>query len=248
MILHAAARGPESGVPLVLLHGLFGRAANFGAVMSRLAVRRRVLALDLRNHGSSPHSPVVDYPTMAADVAETLVRLDALPCRLVGHSMGGKVAMTLALTDPAAVERLIVADVAPQSYPPHFRVFTAAMQRMPRDATRATAEAFLATDIPEARVRSFLLQNFRPGVGWTVGLEEIAAALPAIESWPDLPGTYDGPTLFLHGTGSDYVIDAAWSRIRAYFPCATGKALQTGHWVHAEDPDGFVAAVDGFVA
>ncbi len=248
MILHAAARGPETGTPLVLLHGLFGRAANFGAVMSRLAIRRRVLALDLRNHGSSPHSPDVDYPTMAADVTETLAALDALPCRLLGHSMGGKVAMTLALTNPSAVERLIVADVAPQPYPPHFRVFTAAMRKLPPGLSRAAADEALAPEIPEARVRSFLLQNFRPGTGWTVGLAEIAAALPAIEGWPDPPGTYDGPALFLYGTQSDYVIETAWPRIHAYFPRATAKTLPTGHWIHAEDPDGFVAAVDEFAA
>ena len=252
MILHAATRGGNDGPALVLLHGLFGRAANFGAVMSRLAASgRRVLALDLRNHGLSPHAPTTDYPTMAADVAETLAALGARPCRLVGHSMGGKTAMALALTDPGAVERLLVADIAPIPYPPHFRDYAAAMRAMelPPGLTRTAADLALAPAVPDPRIRAFLLQNLRvgPEPGWTIGLDAIARNLPAIEGWPDLTGSYDGPALFLHGQKSDYVTDAAWPAIHALFPQAQSATLPTGHWVHAEDPDGFVASVDAFM-
>ncbi len=251
MILHAASRGTAVGPALVLLHGLFGRAGNFGAVMSRLAANgRRVLALDLRNHGSSPHSAAMDYPAMAADVAETLDAAGALPCRLVGHSMGGKVAMALALTDPPRVERLLVVDIAPMPYPPNFGAYAGAMRAMPLPPglTRVAADAALTPDVADPRIRGFLLQNLRVGdePGWTIGFDAIAAALPVIEAWPNLAGRYDGPTLFLRGARSDYVSDAAWPAIRALFPAATVKTLPTGHWVHAEDPDGFVAAVDAF--
>lgn len=253
MILHTAARGGAGGPALVLLHGLFGRAANFGAVMSRLAASgRRVLALDLRNHGASPHADTMDYPAMAADVAETLDAVGALPCRLVGHSMGGKVAMALALTDPRAIERLVVVDIAPVRYPSNFGNNAAAMRALPLPPglTRTTADAALAPDVPDPRIRGFLLQNLRVGgdPAWTIGLDAITAALPVVEGWPGLDGRYDGPTLFLRGERSDYVTDAAWPLIRRLFPAATAKTLPTGHWVHAEDPEGFVAAVDAFMS
>ena len=252
MILHAAARGGTDGPALVLLHGLFGRVGNFGAVMSRLAANgRRVLALDLRNHGASPHAATMSYPVMAADVLETLDAAAALPCRLVGHSMGGKVAMTLALAEPRTVDRLIVVDIAPRPYPPNFGVYATAMRGLPLPPglTRLAADAALAAGVPDPRIRGFLLQNLQVGgdPAWTIGLDEIAMALPVIEGWPDPAGRYDGPTLFLRGERSDYVTEAAWPAIRRLFPAATDRALATGHWVHAEDPDGFVAAVDAFM-
>lgn len=252
MILHAVSRGTGRGSPLVLLHGLFGRASNFGMVTARLAnAGRRVLALDLRNHGTSPHGLPMDYATMAGDVAETLVMLELRRVCLVGHSMGGKVAMTLALSDPGVVERLCVVDIAPVRYAPRFRDFTAAMQALPlsRGLTRAAADATLLHAVPDARVRAFLLQNLRTGdaPAWTIGLDEIAGSLETVGDFPALPGPYPGPALFLHGAQSDYVTPEAWPAIRRLFPAAVPAALQTGHWVHAEDPDGFVAAVDAFM-
>ena len=119
MILNGTELG--SGPPVALLHGLFGSAANFGTVQKRLAERYRVIALDLRNHGTSPHAPFMSYPAMAEDVLETLRARNALPCALVGHSMGGKVAMAAALEAPGAVSRLLVADIAPAIYPPQSR-------------------------------------------------------------------------------------------------------------------------------
>ncbi|WP_131829661.1 alpha/beta fold hydrolase, partial [Teichococcus deserti] len=131
MQLRAVEMG--EGRPLILLHGLFGQAQNFAAVQKTLAANgRRVIALDLRNHGQSPHDAVMDYPVMAADVAETLAALlGDQPVDLLGHSMGGKVAMTLALSQPARIARLVVADIAPVDYPPAFRPYAAAMQAIP---------------------------------------------------------------------------------------------------------------------
>ncbi len=250
MILHATERGAGGGPPLVLLHGVFGRSANFASVAQRLAEGRRVLALDLRNHGVSPHAKSMDYPAMAADVTETLAALDALPCVAVGHSMGGKVAMAMALAEPGTVARLLVADMAPVAYPPHFRVIVAALRNLalPPGLTRAAASAALADSIPDPATRAFLLQNLRVGAdpGWTIGLDEIAAALPQIGAWPEFAGRYDGPTLFLYGARSDYVRPEHHAAIRALFPQAAFAALPTSHWVHAEDPDGFVAAVAAF--
>lgn len=252
MILHAVEAGADHGAgpPVALLHGLFGAAGNFAAVQRRLAAGRRVIAFDLRNHGASPHATAMDYPAMAADVVETLAALDALPCIAVGHSMGGKVAMAMALTEPATVSRLLVADMAPVAYPPHFRVIVAAMRNLalPPGLTRAAAGAALAHSIADPAMRAFLLQNLRVGAdpGWTIGLEEIAAALPQIGAWPEFAGRYDDPTMFLYGARSDYVRPEHHAVIRALFPRAEFTALPTSHWVHAEDPDGFVAAVAAF--
>lgn len=249
MILQATERG-AGGPPLALLHGLFGRRANFAGVAHILARTRRVVTLDLRNHGSSPRAEAMDYPAMAADVTETLAALAALPCVLVGHSMGGKVAMATALAEPAAISRLMVVDMAPVAYPPHFRVISAAMRdlALTPGLTRAAASAALAGTVPDPAMRAFLLQNLRVGAepAWTCGLDEIAAALPRIGGWPDIVGRYDGPTLFLHGACSDYVRPEHHVTIRALFPRATFAALPTAHWVHAEDPEGFVAAVTAF--
>lgn len=254
MILETVARGEGQGPPLVLLHGLFGRASNFGAVQRRLAATRRVLALDLRNHGASPHDAAMDYDRMAADVAETLRRQQVARCLLVGHSMGGKVAMRVALgADAPMLAGLLVADIAPVPYAPHFRAYAQAMLALPLTPglTRAAADAALAPAIPDRAVRAFLLQNFRPGAapGWTCGLPEIAAALPAIEDFPTVPGRFDGPTLALSGGRSDYVRPAHRAIFQALFPAVDFAILpEAGHWLHAEDPDGFVAAVERFAA
>jgi len=252
------AGGPglaQGGTPVTLLHGLFGQARNFGLIQREIAARARVMSLDLRNHGESPHAAGMDYRVMAADVAETLRAADAAPAAVLGHSMGGKVAMTLALTAPEVVRRLVVADIAPATYPPFFRRYAEAMLTLPLRAglTRREAEAHLAPVVPEAGVRAFLLQNLdlaAPVPRWRIGLREIAEALPEIEGWPDLPAgaRYDGPVLFLRGGRSDYVRPEHEERIRALFPrVAFGTLEKAGHWVHAEDPVGFLAAVTPFL-
>lgn len=243
LAVHAAGAGPS----VVLLHGLFGSARNLGGVQRALAPDFRVLALDLRNHGESPHDTVMDYRTMAGDVLETLAAEDALPAAIMGHSMGGKVAMHLALGAPAQVRRLAVADIAPVSYPSHFGAYAAAMLTIPPGASRPEADAILAPVAQDAAVRSFLLHNFRPGRGWRIGLAEIAAALPQIERW-DGAGRYAGPTLFITGAQSNYVRAADQPAIRALFPAARFVAIkQAGHWLHAEQPDAFAATLAAFL-
>ncbi len=251
MILHAVETG-EGARPLVLLHGLFGAAGNFGALQRRLSPHTRVIALDLRNHGDSPHAASMSYGEMADDVVETLRALQALPCRLVGHSMGGKVAMRVALQARQAVERLLVADIAPMRYGPVFRGFADAMRALPLgpDLTRAAASATLARAVPDAAIRSFLLQNLRFGARpeWRIGLDAIAAALPEIEGWePPGPVSYDGPALFVAGAQSDYIRPDYRPAIRALFPQAQILTLKNaGHWLHADNPEGFLGVVSAF--
>ncbi|HEY4252118.1 MAG TPA: alpha/beta fold hydrolase [Roseomonas sp.] len=246
MLLNAVDAG--AGPPLLLLHGLFGAAQNWGTIQSALAGDARVVALDLRNHGASPHDARMDYPAMAADVAETMDALGIPNATVLGHSMGGKVAMALALTRPARVDRLIVADIAPRSYGPANRAIVAAMQALPleHNLTRKAADAALAASIAEPGIRAFLLQNlrFENPPYWRNGLAEIAAAMPVLEQFPDLGATYAGPAAFIRGSRSDYVRDDDLSAIQALFPAVSVTAIAAGHWVHAENPGGFLEAVE----
>ena len=250
---------PGQGRAVLLLHGLFGAASNWGRIQRRLAETRETLAFDLRNHGASPHGAPVDYATMAEDVAETLAAERVGPVSLIGHSMGGKVAMRLALARPALVDRLVVADIAPVPYPPHFRTIAAAMLALPLrpGLTRAQANAALETAAPDPAIRGFLLQNLRftDPPAWRIGLAEIAAGLPDIETWAaasTVPGAYSGPyagpVLVLRGERSDYVLPEHRPLFRALFPSARFATLRNaGHWLHADAPDAFLETVQAFL-
>lgn len=260
MILNAVEQGEGGGEPVVLLHGLFGAAQNWGAIQKRLAASgrggRRVIALDLRNHGASPRGPAMDYPSLAADVAETLSARGALPAAVIGHSMGGKVAMTLALTQAGAVARLVVADIAPVAYPPALRGYVAAMRALDLrpGLSRREADAALAAAVPQPGIRAFLLQNLRLAEdppAWRLDLGAIEAAMPLLEAFPDLPGaTWPGPVLALRGERSDYVrTPAQEAALRARFPAARLATVPgAGHWVHSENPEAFLGLVEPFLA
>ncbi len=253
MLLHVIEAG--TGPAVAILHGLFGEARNFATVQRRLADQYRVLALDLRNHGESPHAPGMDYGALAADVHETLAAVAALPVALIGHSMGGKVAMRLALDVPGAIRRLAVCDIAPVRYPPRdHRALIAALRALPLTPglTRSAADAALAPAVADRALRQFLLHSLRcgPAPRWRLGLAEIARAMDEIEDWWALPDAhYDGPTLFLTGARSDYVRPEHRATIRALFPHARFAALRhAGHWLHVDDPTGFLAAITAFLA
>ncbi|MDN3567887.1 alpha/beta fold hydrolase [Paeniroseomonas aquatica] len=241
------------GPPVVLLHGLFGSGQNWGGIQRQLATRHRVLAIDLRNHGASPRAAAMDYPAMAADVAETMAGVTAAPAAVLGHSMGGKVAMVLALQEPQLVSRLVVADIAPIRYPPALRAYVEAMQAITLrpGLTRRDADAALAETIPEPGIRAFLLQNLRlqeSPPDWRLGLAEIAAAMPGIEGFPELPGRYAGPVLVLAGERSGYVRPASTPGFEALFPdLRFATVAGAGHWLHAENPAGFLAALEPFL-
>lgn len=251
MMLNVVEAG--EGPVLVLLHGLFGQAGNFGVVQRRLAGQARVIALDLRNHGASRHAEGMAYAEMAADVRETLAALGALPGIVVGHSMGGKVAMAMALAAPEAVGRLVVADIAPVVYPPRLRGYIAGMMALELrpGMTRAEADAALAGAVEDPSVRGFLLQSLVLGAQprWKLGLAEIAAAMPEIEGWAVPAAVYAGPTLFVAGGRSDYIQEAHRPAIRALFPAAKFVTLRrAGHWLHADDPQGFLGVLEAVLA
>nr|WP_232478684.1 alpha/beta fold hydrolase [Roseomonas rosulenta] len=237
-----------------MLHGLFGAGQNWGAIRAALAPRWRVLSPDLRNHGASGRDPDMSYAAMAADVAETMDAAGLPRAAVLGHSMGGKVAMAMALLHPDRVERLVVADIAPVRYPPALRGYVGAMQGIPLRAglTRREADAALAATIPEAGIRAFLLQNLRFEADpptWRLGLAEIAAAMPAIEDFAPPPGArFDGAVLVMAGERSGYIRPEHHASFRALFPAVRFATVPAaGHWVHAENPGGFLALLQPFL-
>jgi pimeloyl-ACP methyl ester carboxylesterase len=245
----------DSGTPVVVMHGLFGSGRNWMTAARRLSGAHRVFAVDLRNHGSSPHTDTMSYPEMAEDVRETIESLGVGPVALVGHSMGGKTAMLTALRYAEVVERLVVVDAAPVAYPPAFVEYAQAMRTadLSNVQRRADVDAQLASAVQSPGTRAFLLQNLildDAGARWRPNLAVIEAALPAISGWPsDAAGlTYQGPTLFIYGGKSDYVQQDHRATIASYFPHVQyAEVPEAGHWVHAERLDDFLAALTPFL-
>jgi pimeloyl-ACP methyl ester carboxylesterase len=242
------------GPPIVLLHGLFGRAQNLGHVARHLARKARVIGMDLRNHGASGHEAGMDYATLAADVMQTMSALSVGSAALLGHSMGGKTAMAAALLSPSRVSRLLVADIAPVAYAHKNKDIVTALQtlQLHRGLARAEASAALEHAIPDPAIRGFLLQNLQFGdmPAWRIGLSEIAAAVPQLESWPEFPrgAIYGGPSLFINGANSDYVRPADHAAIAALFPHARFQTLpDAAHWLHADQPEAFADAAESFL-
>jgi len=254
--LEHPAAGAETAPPLLIAHGLFGSARNFNTLGRRLAENRRVVMVDMRNHGESPWDPVNTYPAMADDLADAVERLCSGKAVVLGHSMGGKASMTLALSYPELVERLIVADIAPVPHTKHTHMpYIDAMQRMDLSAItrRSQADPMLAGAISDPMLRSFLLQNLVVEDGrarWRINLAALKANMDALLDFPaDLPEpSFEGPTYFLHGGASPYVPPETHPRIRALFPDAEIEALPgAGHWLHAEQPEAFLAHISDWL-
>lgn len=239
--------------PLVVVHGLLGSADNWRSHAKQWQRRRRVITVDLRNHGRSPHVAGMGYDAMAEDVLALLDRLDVERAHLLGHSMGGKVVISLARLAPARVASLIVADIAPVAYGhDHDGVFAALRCVEAGSATnRREADALLAEHVDEPAVRLFLATNLERDAAGTlrprIGLDEIQGDYPAIMGEPAGEGAYEGPTLVLRGARSSYVTDALLPAVREVLPRAEVQTLDAGHWLHAEQPTAFQAAVTDFL-
>jgi esterase len=242
--------------PLLIVHGLFGSARNWGAIARRLADDRQVVAVDMRNHGASPWMDSHSYPDLAADLAGVIEGRGAGPMDVLGHSMGGKAAMWLALARPGLVNRLIVADIAPVAYGHSQSHLIRAMRGMDLTdlADRRTADARLSQAVDDPGVRAFLLQSLdlkSSPPRWRLNLDVLEAGMDGITGWPDPAGLtpFDGPTLFLAGAVSDYIRPDHRPLIRALFPRAVqAKIPGAGHWLHAEKPREFEAAVGAFLS
>lgn len=243
-VLRHPAVKPVTAPPLLIAHGLFGSARNWGVIARRLADRREVLAVDMRNHGDSPRFATQSYADMAADLAGVIAahggRADVL-----GHSMGGKAAMLLALTEGAMVNRLVVADIAPVAYAHDQSGHIAALRGLDLSGltSRAGADRRLAATVPDPALRAFFLQSLdlqSTPPRWRINLDVLEAEMPGIIGWPQVTGHFDGPTLFLSGALSHYVLPEHRGAIIALFPRARfAKIPGAGHWLHAEKPRGF---------
>lgn len=251
MELHTRIHG--SGPPLILLHGLFGSGDNLGSLARGLVDDFTVHAMDLRNHGRSPHADAMDHATLAADVFETMDAHGLETVRVLGHSLGGKAAMEMALTAPQRVRALVVLDIAPVAYGHHHDTELAAMRDLDPDrfASRGEIDEALAAAIPVPAVRQFLLKNLvreGNGFGWRIPLDTIAEQYESIAAAPS-PGQYDGPTLFIRGGRSDYIRTEHEEAIRSRFPRARIETVPAAaHWLHVEDPERVTTLVQEFLS
>jgi pimeloyl-ACP methyl ester carboxylesterase len=262
----------DSGPRVVFVHGLFGQGRNWTTIARKLAEDgHRVTLLDLPNHGHSPWTDRVDYGDMAEFVAAELALLGE-PVTLVGHSMGGKVAMQLALRWPELLHALVVVDIAPTDYPESggrtddpdeeaspFAAFIAAMRGIDLDdlGSREEADRALRTAVRSTMVRSFLLQSLvRDGVGadggwrWRLNLETLARDLGELRRFPAPPAgaTFDGPVLWIAGADSTYVLDRDRPRMDELFPTTRLVRIKNaGHWVHSEQPEVFLETIRRFL-
>jgi pimeloyl-ACP methyl ester carboxylesterase len=268
--LHTRTVG-ETGPHVVFVHGLFGQGKNWTTIARGLADRHRVTLVDLPNHGHSPWTDRADYLDMAELLATELEGLGE-PVTLVGHSMGGKVAMQLALRRPELLRALVVVDVAPVEYPVRggrtddpdeeaspFAGYIDAMQAMDLGSlrTRADADRALRDAVRSPMVRSFLLQSLvreglGPGAGWRwrLNLDALERDLDQLRGFPDPPpgARFDGPVLWIAGTNSTYVLPRDRARMDELFPTTRLVRIKNaGHWVHSEQPEIFVETLRRFL-
>lgn len=247
MMLNVAVHGESGARPgLLIAHGLFGSARNWGTFAKRLSDSRQVVAVDMRNHGASPWSDAHGYEEMAADLAEVLDGLDG-PHDVLGHSMGGKAAMILALSRPDAVNRLIVADIAPIAYSHDQLGPLRAMKGLDPASVedRQDASRRLEATLGDSALAAFLLQSLDlKERRWRLNLDALERGMERIMGFPEAQGSYGGPCLFLSGAKSDYVRPEHRPRIRELFPAARfAKIRGAGHWLHAEKPREFEQTV-----
>lgn len=241
---------------VVFLHGLFGQGKNFFTVARALAPELRSLLVDLPDHGRSPWTERLDYAAMADAVAATVRAHAAGPVHVVGHSMGGKVAMLLALRHAELVDRLVVVDIAPgpSAGTSEFEHLLGALAGLDLAhlGSRAEAEAALAAQIPSQTVRSFLLQNLQrapEGWRWRANLELLRRDLPTIAGFPEVSGSFPGPVLWVAGERSQYVRPEHVPRMHELFPRVRRLTVKdAGHWVHSEQPEVFTQALRAFLA
>ena len=267
----------DAGPPVVFVHGLFGQGKNWTTIAKGLADSHRVTLLDLPNHGHSPWTDRADYLDMAELVADELENLGG-PATLVGHSMGGKVVMQLALRRPELLRALVVVDIAPVEYPVSggrtddpdeeaspFAAYIEAMQGLDLDrlAARRDADEALKPAVPSRMVRSFLLQSLvREGLGnreggapdgwrWRLNLDLLARDLGELRGFPAPPpgATFDGPVLWIAGANSTYILPEDRPHMDALFPATRLVRIKgAGHWVHSEQPEVFLATLRRFLA
>lgn len=252
--MHYVSHG--QGKPVLLIHGLFGNLDNLKNLGSVLAQRHQVIRVDVPNHGLSEHWDMMDYPSLANAMVELLDQLQLSSAHVVGHSMGGKIAMAMALLHPSRVTSLVVADIAPVSYEPRHQTVFAGLTSLVFDqntSRKSALEHLLTSGIDEGTAQ-FLLKNLQrtdTGFEWKMNLNGLIRCYDRIIGW-DLPISadvhFDKPTLFIRGGESNYVTAEHRDDILRQFPRVTAKTINgTGHWLHAQKPDIFNRIVAEFI-
>ncbi|MFZ2313048.1 MAG: alpha/beta fold hydrolase [Methylobacter sp.] len=243
--------GSPDNSPLIILHGFFASSRNWRQIAEKLSAKFHVYVLDMRNHGASPHHPVMNYPVMAEDLLRFMESRGLKIANLLGHSMGGKVAMWFALNHPDIVDHLIVADIAPVSYKHSFDSTIQALKALPlaEISNRKQAEELLASAIPELSYRQFLLQNLLLKNGeycWRIDLDIFYQMAPNIVAFPATAHLepFAGKTLVITGADSSYV---TVEDVGVLFPEASISTIpNAGHWLHVQQPDVFTELVEKF--
>lgn len=238
--LHYKKTGDGSKNPMIILHGLFGSGSNWNRLAAKLAAERTVYMVDLRDHGRSPHTDTINYDLMAEDIKDLILTFGLKSTTVLGHSMGGKVAMTLALNNPDCVSELIVVDIAPVNYLNRHQDVIDAMLKLDLSKleNRDDADALLA--IENTNMRQFILTNLVRGENsyeWRVNLKLIAESINVICAFPDIKTSYTANTLFIRGGDSDYISKAYEAEIKQLFPNSQIETINNaGHWPHISHP------------
>ena len=241
------------GEPIILIHGLFGSFENLGMIAKGLKEQYHVISVDVRNHGKSFHQSSMSYTELSQDVITIMDELNISSAYILGHSMGGKIAMQLEINHPERVKKLIVADIAPVAYPPHHERIINGLKSLDFDtiSTRKEADVQLEEHVETPSVRQFLLRNLGTNNGvfhFKCNLNNIADCYPQIMSGFLLNNHYEGKTLFIKGGDSDYIQAEHRDTIKILFPNSSAKIIQgTGHWLHAEKPAIFNKIVFDFL-
>lgn len=244
-MLHHVTYGDPSLPPLLIAHGLYGQHRNWAGPAKALSDRSHVTCVDMRNHGESLWDTDHSYDALAGD----LVSFAPEPVDVIGHSMGGKAAMMMALSHPDKVKRLIVGDIAPVEYDHSQRKYIEAMRSVDLNAIERRTDAVTALGV-EPEIAGFLTQSLDlKAKRWKYNLDVLDDQMDLITGWPDIDAQFDGPALFLAGANSDYITDAYRPEIKRYFPNArVVKINNAGHWFHAERPNQTVEVIRAFLS
>jgi len=241
---------------VIILHGIFGISDNWVTIGRKLAEKFEVFILDQRNHGQSPHSDTFNYFALADDLYEFIEDRQLINPILIGHSMGGKVAMNFALENPSKVDQLIVVDISLREYPArqeHMEIMHAMLAvNFDEVSTREEVEEIVAKTVKSNRIRLFIMKNlYRIGqnrLAWRMNVSSIYENIENVFVGVDSPYTYDKPALFIKGGASNYIIEDDYPAIRKKFPEARFKTIEgASHWVHADNPDELCAAFSEFL-
>jgi esterase len=252
MRLHYQLQG--QGSPLIILHGFLGSLDNWRVASKRLSESYKVYSLDLRNHGQSPHSEIMNYPVMAEDLREFLDEHNIFEANLLGHSMGGKVAMQLATEHAERASKLIVVDIAPKAYPPGQRPLLEALRSLDLKSFKSFGEidAALAPEIHDTNTRAFLIKNIsrdpKTGFRWKIDLDAIINNYDELTKSILAKNDFSKPACFIRAGRSKYIQDEDVSKILEIFPQAQIMSIpDAGHWVHVDAPEEFLRIVKDFL-